>query len=117
MPAFSHCFLKRRMALSIGSFSLTRTPAMHHSPPPTLGMNARHANSICYSNVGASNFASLVLLQVESSYVSMDSAHRDSAHTDLRKALGKVTYDAVHPLLHQCAHHCNVIDRPREHFG
>src|SRR5262249_32226940 len=31
--SFSHCFLNRRMALSIGSFSLTRTHAMPSTPP------------------------------------------------------------------------------------
>jgi hypothetical protein len=29
MPAFSHCFLKRRKALSKGSFSFTLIPVMH----------------------------------------------------------------------------------------
>src|SRR5437899_749375 len=33
MPAFSHCFLKRFMAFSNDSPSLTRTPGIVESPP------------------------------------------------------------------------------------
>jgi hypothetical protein len=33
MPAFSHCFLKRRNAISKGSFSPTLIPAIHFPPP------------------------------------------------------------------------------------
>src|SRR5215475_10677061 len=33
MPAFSHSFLKRRMALSIDSFSRTLTPVIAHITP------------------------------------------------------------------------------------
>ena len=45
MPAFSHSFLKRRMALSMDSFSRTLTPVINDITPNPAGSRFRVANS------------------------------------------------------------------------
>src|SRR5260370_33535277 len=47
MPAFSHCFLKRFMAFSNDSPSLTRTPGILGTTTFRCGGNPRKRGSIC----------------------------------------------------------------------